>query len=214
MAGRLAEWCVLHALCMNEQYTATCFTPVGLGEGEFRWKKKLRHTLCSEKTNISFYHIVLPLWIFYVSCIVSCFFIFCLPCTRSRPYWTHCRGVYKQCWLEKFKFRIGLEMASNAQPWWTSGSSKRWPSMKMNTAFYRLMVPSCIYCAKMASTKWVLDTVALSGYVTICVFVWTETQPIFFKRKKLDLLLDLFDLDEPVNLFPPFFLKGLWVFNS
>ncbi len=79
----------------------------------------------------------------------------------------HYRGVYRQSWWERFKSRIGLEMASNAQRWWTSGSWKRWPLMRTSAVFYRLMAPSCTCSARMDSTKWALDTVALSGYVTL-----------------------------------------------
>lgn len=88
---------------------------------------------------------------------------------RCPPSWMHYREVYRPSWLERFRFRIGLVMASNVQPWWTNGFWKRSPLMKMSTVFYKLMDLSYICSARMGFTKWALATVGLSGYVGLCV---------------------------------------------
>lgn len=94
-------------------------------------------------------------------------FISLVCLARCPSSWMHYREVYKLSWLERFKFRIGLVMASNVQPWWTSGSWKRSQLMKMSTVFYKLMDRSYICSARMAFTKWALATVELSGYVCV-----------------------------------------------
>lgn len=129
------------------------------------------------------------------------FLLVFLNLTRFPPYWTRYRGVYRLFWWERFRSRIGLEMASNVQPWWTSGSWRRWPLMKMSAASCRLMVPSCICSARMDSTKWALDTAALSGCVAraayqliaraayqLCAVILLEFFKSFLQRQKMTWL--------------------------
>lgn len=129
------------------------------------------------------------------------FLLVFLNLTRFPPYWTRYRGVYRLFWWERFRSRIGLEMASNVQPWWTSGSWRRWQLMKMSAASCRLMVPSCICSARMDSTKWALDTAALSGCVAraayqliaraayqLCAVILLEFFKSFLQRQKMTWL--------------------------
>ena len=91
---------------------------------------------------------------------------FFLNPTRCPPYWTRYREAYRLSWWERSKFKTGLGTASNARPWWTSGCWKRWPSTRTSAVSCRPTAPFCTCSAKMDCTKWALDTVALSGYVT------------------------------------------------
>lgn len=65
--------------------------------------------------------------------------------------------------------------------------------MKMSAASCRLMVPSCICSARMDSTKWALDTAALSGCVAraayqLCVVILLEFFKSFLQRQKMTWL--------------------------
>lgn len=65
--------------------------------------------------------------------------------------------------------------------------------MKMSAASCRLMVPSCICSARMDSTKWALDTAALSGCVAraayqLCAVILLEFFKSFLQRQKMTWL--------------------------
>lgn len=163
-------WMVRSAVCVIAamEMMGVC---VKMHWGRMRWGQKAQVTTVpvtnkTIKLN-QWQHTYSPItsrqWFVVLQCFSTLFVS--LNLTRYPPYWTPYRGVCRPSWWGRFKSRTGLGMASNAQPLWTSGSWRRWWLMRTSAVSCRPMAPSCTCSARTDSTKWALDTVALSGYV-------------------------------------------------